>query len=315
MANPSSKVVLITGGSSGIGRAAAVAFAKSGVRAAQSVGPPAVLEVLRRFGFTSLGRDPGHYGAAIALGSGEVRLAELAQAYSALARDGELLPLRYVTRAELDTGGGVELERATGRRVLEPRFARQLTSVLADDSARSESFGSASVLSFPFPAAAKTGTSKGFRDNWAVGYTREFTVAVWAGNFDGRPMVRSSGVSGAGPLMHAVLMAAMRGVNPEPLVRTDGLVAAAVCALSGVLPGPACPHRVTEYFVPDRAPRAACSMHELVAIDRMSGLRAGASCAGTELVSFERYAEADRAWAEAAARPLAPAGFSARCPR
>ena len=57
--------------------------------------------------------------------------------------------------------------------------------MLADDRARVGAFGERSALDLPFPVAAKTGTSKGFRDNWAVGYTREVTVAVWVGNFDG----------------------------------------------------------------------------------------------------------------------------------
>ena len=72
--------------------------------------------------------------------------------------------------------------------------------------------------------AVKTGTSKGFRDNWAVGYTRERTVGVWVGNFDGRPMRNSSGVTGAGPLLHSVLTLAMRGISPAPLGRRADFV-------------------------------------------------------------------------------------------
>ena len=194
------------------------------VRAAAEVGAGPALSLLQRFGFDSLDQSPQHYGPALALGAGEVRLSELARAYSALARDGELRPLRYAKSAVLASGERLGIPPESGRRVLDPRIARQLTSMLADDAARSASFGSGGALSFPFSAAAKTGTSKGFRDNWAVGYTRERTVAVWVGNFDGRPMVRSSGVSGAGPLFHQVLLAAMRGVTPEPLLRSDGLV-------------------------------------------------------------------------------------------
>jgi penicillin-binding protein 1C len=296
------------------------------VRAAAEVGAGPALSLLHRFGFDSLDQSPQHYGPALALGAGEVRLGELARAYSALSRDGELKPLRYARSAVLDNGERLEMPLEPGRRVLDPRIARQLTSMLADDAARSESFGSGSALHFPFSAAAKTGTSKGFRDNWAVGYTRERTVAVWVGNFDGRPMVRSSGVSGAGPLFHEVLLAAMRGITPEPLLRNDGLLAVEICALSGAMPGPACGQRVVEHFLPERSPRTRCQHHELVAIDPSNGLRAGPGCADARQLSFERYPEAEAGsrgreraaspeqWAREAGRPLAPRDGSPRCP-
>jgi penicillin-binding protein 1C len=284
------------------------------VRAAAQVGPRPVLEMLHRFGFASLDRDPQHYGAAIALGSGEVRLSELAQAYSTLARDGESLPLRYASKVTLSDGRVLELTQKPPRRVLAAPLARQLTSVLSDPAARSESFGLTSVLDLPFPVAVKTGTSKGFRDNWTVGYTRELTVAVWVGNFDGKPMVRSSGVSGAGPLFHAVMTAAMRGMTPRPLVSAEGLVAVEVCALSGARPGPACAHRALEHFEPGHGPNETCALHELVAVDPSNGLRAGPTCRDAELRPFERYSASDSAWAVAAHRPLAPTESSPRCP-
>ena len=57
-------------------------------------------------------------------------------------------------------------------------------------------------MRFDFPVACKTGTSSDFRDNWAFGYTPEFTVGVWVGNFDGSPMRHISGVTGAAPILH-----------------------------------------------------------------------------------------------------------------
>ena len=76
--------------------------------------------------------------------------------------------------------------------------------MLADNSARMLAFGATSALRFDFPVACKTGTSTDFRDNWAMGFTPEFTVGVWVGNFDGSPMRDVSGVSGAGPILHAI---------------------------------------------------------------------------------------------------------------
>ncbi len=163
--------------------------------------------------------------------------------------------------------------------------------------------------------AVKTGTSKGYRDNWTVGYTREVTVAVWVGNFDGAPMVRSSGVTGAGPLFHDVMLAAMRGRVPGPLVDLDGLVSVEVCALSGERPGPACDHREQELFVAGTEPHERCSLHERVWVDSRDGGRSAPGCPDAEERTFERYPSEYAAWAERTGRPLAPRASSPRCSR
>jgi len=284
------------------------------VYTASRVGPEQVLALLQRAGFSSLEQSAEHYGAAIALGDGEVKLSELAQAYSMLARGGELLPLRFYERAEL--GNCARLSRTPSRpeRVIDARTAALLTDVLADDLARAPEFGVGGPLAFPFPVAAKTGTSKGFRDNWTVGFTREVTVAVWAGNFDGTPMTGSTGVTGAGPLFHEVMLAAMRGRKAAPLLDHEGLRSAEVCELSGERASDACPHRRREWFVPGREPGASCSMHEVVAIDPQSRLRAGPGCRDATYQVFERYPPEYENFARQAARPLGPREFSARCP-
>jgi penicillin-binding protein 1C len=199
-------------------------------------------------------------------------------------------------------------------RVLDERVAALVTDVLSDPVARASAFGRGNVLEFSFPVAAKTGTSKGYRDNWTLGYTREVTVGVWVGNFDGSPMVRSSGVTGAAPLFRDVMVAAMSGREPAPLVDRSGLVEALVCPLSGARPNEDCPHRRRETFVSGTEPRERCSMHERIAVDARNGLRAGPACRAPEVRLFERYPEPFVAWAAKAGRPLAPVDFSPACP-
>jgi penicillin-binding protein 1C len=80
-----------------------------------------------------------------------------------------------------------------------------MADMLNDNSARAQAFGTESHLRFDFPVACKTGTSSNFRDNWAFGYTPEFTVGVWVGNFDGTPMRGISGVAGAAPILHEMI--------------------------------------------------------------------------------------------------------------
>ncbi|HEX6274224.1 MAG TPA: penicillin-binding protein 1C [Polyangiaceae bacterium] len=278
------------------------------------LGVERTLAALRRAGFESLTARPGDYGVALALGDGEVRLYELARAYAMLARGGTLLRERVV-RAVVDADGTRhERPAARAERVIDANIAAVIGDVLADPAARASAFGRGSALELPFPVAVKTGTSKGYRDNWAIGYTREITVAVWVGNFDGSPMVRSSGVTGAAPLFRDVMLAAMAGRTPAPLVDRTGLVELDVCTLSGEAPSAECPHRRLELFPAGSAPRERCSMHQTIAVDPENGLRAGPACRDAERRLFERYPAELLAWAADAGRPLAPEAFSPRCP-
>jgi penicillin-binding protein 1C len=276
---------------------------------------------LRDLGFDSLTEAPGYYGLALALGDGEVTLLELGNAYATLARGGVYKPLRMVRRIEYQGAGTTTLAAPEGRRVVPATVAAQVSDILRDPHARAASFGDRTVLDFPYPVAAKTGTSKGYRDNWVAGYTNDVTVAVWVGNFDGSPMGHVSGITGAGPIFHAVMEAAMRRQARDDMDSSradrmhEGLRRVEVCALSGGLATADCPHKIDEWVAPD-AMMEGCTMHRHVKILRRDGLRAGAACPKGEVVerSFEHFAPEYLAWAEAAARPLAPREFSPLCP-
>jgi penicillin-binding protein 1C len=283
------------------------------VHVAQRVGPSRVLGLLREAGFRSLDRAAAHYGAALALGDGEVRLVELAEAYAMLARGGIHRTLRFAERAEFPDGRELDFARTASERVLAPETAALLSDVLSDETARAASFGFDSALDLPLAVAAKTGTSKGYRDNWTAGYTRAITVAVWVGNFDGRPLRGSSGVTGAAPLFRDVMLAAMRDCDDAPLAAGVALVEVEVCALSGERAGRDCPHRVRERFAPGRVPTHDCSMHTRARIDPRNGLLAGPACADAVERVLEQYPDAYRAWAEQVGRPLVPRDASPRC--
>jgi penicillin-binding protein 1C len=284
------------------------------VWAASRIGPSEILGRLRALGFSSLGKDAGYYGPAIALGDGEVTLLELANAYATLARGGVRLPVRAVRTVRGSDGAVRSLPPAPATPAVDPAAAAVVTDILADRRARIASFGERNVLELPFPVAVKTGTSKGFRDNFTVGYTSEVTVGVWVGNFDGSPMQGVSGVTGAGPLFRDVMIAASRGRAPAEQPDRD-LERAEVCPLSGDLPGPSCPHLHLEIFVPGTVPRATCSMHVPVRIDRRNGLRAGPSCPPGQVdeITRERFPPNLAGWAKSAGRPVVP-DYSPLCP-
>jgi len=227
------------------------------VALASRVGTPNLLRFLRSAGFSTFDRTAAYYGLGLTLGDAEVRLDELVAAYAAFARGGITVQPTFVRRAS-----------PAGARLVSPRTAFWITDILSDDEARAYAFGRGGSLEFPFAVAAKTGTSQAYRDNWTVGYTREVTVGVWVGNFDRRPLVGSSGVTGAGPIFHGVMLAAMRHAGGAlPVGRESATVAPAersvrrsVCALSGLAATRYCPTAIEEWSAAE-APVRPCSWH------------------------------------------------------
>ncbi len=230
------------------------------VALASRVGVPSVLRFLLRAGFTTFDRNAAYYGLGVTLGNAEVRLDELIAGYAAFARGGEWIAPTW--RLHDDPAGR---ER---RRLVSPRTAYWIGDILSDPEAREFIFGRGGSLEFPFPVAVKTGTSQAYHDNWTVGYTRDVTVGVWVGNFDRSPLRGSSGVTGAGPIFHAVMLAAQRraggtsnGFADAALADPpDGLVDREICVLSGMPANPWCPSKRHEH-VPAEADTAPCSWH------------------------------------------------------
>ncbi len=143
-----------------------------------------------------LARDADFYGYALALGSPEVDLWSLTNAYRALANAGRASAARLLPA-----------EAAPAARVFDPGATFIVADILSDRAARSVTFGLENPLATPFWSAVKTGTSKDMRDNWCVGFSRRYTVGVWVGNFDGRPMRGVSGVAGAAPVWLDTMLA------------------------------------------------------------------------------------------------------------
>ncbi|MBS2034201.1 penicillin-binding protein 1C [bacterium] len=227
------------------------------VRVLERVGVERLLQRLRDLGFAGLTDSAQHYGLGLTLGAGEISVLELARAYRALARGGLYGPER-VWEGQPE---GVE------RRVFDSAVAALLTDILRDPQARAPAFGLSGPLNFPFQVAAKTGTSKGYRDNWTVGYTPLYVVACWVGNFDGSSMRNGvSGITGAAPIFHDVVstLAQRDGGSPPFAAEPAGLRKLNVCAESGQLLGPDCPHPLQEWFLERRLPVGKCAFHERV---------------------------------------------------
>lgn len=175
------------------------------VRVVGLVGVDEFQGILGHLGFREL-EDGEHYGPSLALGTADVTLFDLVQAYMALANGGEWRALRLTPG---NTG--------KGRRIFSAEAAGEVAGILSDRGFRSLTFGWDSLLATPYPAAVKTGTSKDMRDNWCVGFSRDYTVGVWVGNSGGEPMWAVSGVSGAAPVWRVVMDQLEKGKVARPL--------------------------------------------------------------------------------------------------
>lgn len=184
-------------------------------------------------GYHSLVEDGEYYGFSLALGSAEVSLVEQANAFRALANQGLWSPVHFRPGEE----------DPEPRRIVSAPAAFIVGDILADASARADAFGADSALRLPFWAAAKTGTSKGMRDNWCIGFTDRYTVAVWVGNLEGDSMRAVSGTSGAAPVWRDVMLALHTNRPGKPPTMPEGVEARQIS-----LPGTREPPR-REYFL------------------------------------------------------------------
>ena len=230
---------------------------------AAELGVPNVLRFLRRAGLTTFDKTAAHYGLGLTLGNAEVRLDELTAAYAAFARGGEWIPPTFLRRP-------ADAALPDSTRLVSDRAAFWITDILADPDAREFVFGRGGSLELPFPVAVKTGTSQAYHDNWTIGYSRHATVGVWVGNFDRRPLRNSSGVTGAGPIFHAVMLAAEARLAGGLVVMADGAIVAPpstaiereVCAESGATANAWCPLKRREWVAAEQAD-LPCSWHHL----------------------------------------------------
>ena len=214
------------------------------VFALSQLGARAAFFELQKWGF-EFPRGLSDYGAGFVLGNAEIRLVDLAGAYAGLAQNGVAIRAKFLTA-----------EHHPMTRIASSEATAIITDILCDNDARQKSFGAHSPLAFEERIAAKTGTSSGFRDAWTVGFDKEHTVAVWAGNFDGRQMRDTFAVRSATPLWAAMMHELLRRDHPfDPPEENERLVRREICAETGLLPSRLSTSRLSELFLKGTEPK------------------------------------------------------------
>ena len=219
-------------------------------------GVQSMLDTASAMGIESFG-SADKYGLSLTLGGGEVTMLDMATAYGVFANNGYKINLHPILK--VTNGNGKILEEYKppespifGKKVIPEGVSFIISDILSDNQARSASFGINSALRIGImPVAVKTGTTNDFRDNWTIGYTPSYVVAVWVGNNDNTPMRGLvSGVTGAAPIWHDIMAQLLLGKRPEPFQRPVGVIQKAVCTDTGLISGKGNPCSTRfEYFI------------------------------------------------------------------
>ncbi len=220
----------------------------------------------RKMGITTF-TDTNRFGLSLTLGGGEVTMIDMATAYSAFADNGLRTDLKPILEVKDYQGRILEDNRSPAtsvkNQVISPNTAFLISNILSDDSARAPTFGAGSILNIPnHTVAVKTGTTQDKRDNWTIGYTPSYVVAVWVGNNDNSPMspYLESGNTGAAAIWNPIMTYLLTNKPNEDFARPDNIVAVPVCALTSTLPCDNCPYVRTELFIRGTEPKTACKL-------------------------------------------------------
>jgi len=228
------------------------------VRLCMDLGPQAVVQCARQMGIST----PIKPVYSIALGSSEVKVIDMVEAYATLDNHGIRMSPYAIERIEDQNGRILERHESRSREALSPETAYVVTSMLESVMVNGTGWA-ARAWGFDHPAAGKTGTTNDCTDAWFVGYTPRVVCGVWVGYDDRRSLGRSmTGAVAALPIWTEFMKAAHAGLPHEPFRRPSGVVVRRICAETGALATPDCGETLDEVFVAGTEPTEMCPAHD-----------------------------------------------------
>ena len=263
------------------------------------LGNDGIYSFLQNAGISTLPKSKGHYGLSLILGGCELTLLELTTLYAGLANSGEFAKYRLTmdppkngegNRTELESAGRlnpifqpvdrlavISESRAPAKQLLSREACYILTEMLTE--VRRPDLPAAYEASTNLPKIAwKTGTSYGHRDAWSIGYTPDFTIGVWVGNFNGAGVSSLVGSEVAAPILFALFTALTTPATNRWFTRPGRVNTREVCSLSGMLSSSHCPASKFDYYIPSVSPNAECSIHKEIYVDEGTGATLCSHC-------------------------------------
>lgn len=223
--------------------------------------------------------DSSRFGLSLTLGGGDIKMIDLTTVYASLANKGiknQVSPILTIYDQNQDQIFSKQCPRSTSQIfqktqwetvscnqeiVTSPLVAFQISNILSDNILRSRTFGTYSKLNIDsHQVAVKTGTTNNLRDNWTIGYTSDFVVAVWVGNNDNSPMSNvASGITGATPIWNKIMTHILTNKSPHIFEVPDDMVEVSICTLTQSLPCQSCPHISKEIYLKGTEPTHYCT--------------------------------------------------------
>jgi 1A family penicillin-binding protein len=234
------------------------------VKILSTLGVSRLIDFAEKLGITTW-TDRSRFGYSLTLGGGEVKLIDMAKVFSVFANQGKKVEQKYILKITNPQGKVIENNTLTkSERVLSPIVSFQISDILADNSARTPAFGPMSSLVIPnHTVSVKTGTTDSKKDNWTIGYTKDYTVAVWIGNNDNTPMsfYLESGNTGAAAIWNPIMKNLLNQKKDQKLSAPEELILVDICKETGTLPCPGCTVQ-KEYFIRGSEPKDRCEKYE-----------------------------------------------------
>ena len=225
------------------------------VEVMEKVGVDQAIEYGKHFGITTLA-DSSNYGLSMVLGAAEVPLIEMTDAYAVFAANGFRHPVQYILSIQDKNGKNIYQEQTKEETVIPSSVSYIISSILSDNNARLEEFGTA--LNISRPAAVKTGTTENYRDALTIGYTPSLVVGVWVGNNDNSSMDRVAGSLGAAPIWKSLMEHFLAGTKVETFEKPSDIVAINICKERGLLVKDATTSAQLENFIRGTEPTQLC---------------------------------------------------------
>lgn len=229
------------------------------VEALNKIGLDPVIANAKAAGLTTLTETPDQYGLSLALGSASARLTEMTNAYAAFANGGTHHDMQMVLGITDKNNQKIYQEQVTSSQVWSEGTAFIISSILSDNNARAEEFGSSLTVSASRPVAVKTGTTEDYRDAWTIGYTPSLAIGVWIGNNDNSQMSAVAGASGSGPIWISLMRQLLNGTPVEKFAQPSTVVSHDVCKADGALAQTSGSNTYTEYFLTGTLPTKTCN--------------------------------------------------------
>jgi len=222
------------------------------------------LDQAEKMGITTW-TDRSRFGLSLTLGGGEVKMTDMAEAYSSFATGGYRVDLKPVLKITDFKGNVLEdnTDSVNKQPVISPNTAFLISNILADNAARTPTFGPNSNLVIPnHTVSVKTGTTEDKRDNWTIGFTPRLLTAVWVGNNDNSPMspYLESGNTGAAAIWNPIMTTLLADKSDETLAVPNDILSVSICTLTGTLTCDKCPSPRAEYFLRGTEPKVACNL-------------------------------------------------------